>query len=315
MSTFYNTAPQFLDENGNPYSGGRLYYGEANTDPKDNPQDIFLDEALTVPAANPQLLDAAGRASQGTIYMVGAPARYSMLLEDQFTNQVLNIPSAVGVAIPTDLSNIPAIVVQDSITIVSVTDAALIIDSGVGLGSVGELLYKESDISQWAWVRKAIIDGGSIVLRNIANGGGEPIEFPPLGGFLLRRLGVDKLISTATGLSVPAPIENSKQVIMVAGRFNNAGVAQSVTIGITSVTNIGAGTYTVVLDYFPAAEVDLVGGGSASLATVPMICNVFPGANASGTVIVNTQNSTTGALENADDFAFSLIDLGQVPIV
>ncbi len=51
---------QYLDGNGDPYSGGKLYFYESGTS---TPLDTYSDSALSVANANPVVLDSAGRAS------------------------------------------------------------------------------------------------------------------------------------------------------------------------------------------------------------------------------------------------------------
>jgi hypothetical protein len=53
---------QQLDEFGEPLSGGQLYIIQAST--VSTPQNAYQDEALTIPTANPIVLDAAGRIPQ-----------------------------------------------------------------------------------------------------------------------------------------------------------------------------------------------------------------------------------------------------------
>jgi hypothetical protein len=52
-----NPVPQYLDDNGNPLAGGKLYFYESDTT---TPQAVYSDAALTVPATS-VTLDAAGR--------------------------------------------------------------------------------------------------------------------------------------------------------------------------------------------------------------------------------------------------------------
>ena len=312
MSIFFNVTPQFLSQSGDPFAGGVLYFGEPNVDPVANPKAIYLDEELTVEAANPQALNARGVPSQGTIYLADSPAKYSLLVLDANGNQIANVPSFIGVPIASDLNNLPPVTINDSVTVVGVTDATVIIDSGVSSGAEGALDYRESGVSQWRWLRQAIIDGGAMILRRVAGAGSpdEPVEYPVAGGVILRWLGTIRLQITNLGVSIPAAITDNKQVLVAAGTFLNDGTPVGENFGISGVTNAGTGDYTVTLDFFPVAEVNLSAESNAELSGVTQISRAVGGANASGTVKVYTNNGGTGALENCTSFSVQVFDLG-----
>ena len=88
--------PAKLDENtqftslGQPLTNGKLFIGPKNGDPKITQIPIFSDEDLTIPLANPQILDADGRPAN-KIYI---PEEYSLLLEDLNEVQKLSDPTA-----------------------------------------------------------------------------------------------------------------------------------------------------------------------------------------------------------------------------
>lgn len=53
MSRLSNPIPLWLDARGVLLDAGKIYVGEANTDPQTNPLDLFADAALTIPVAQP----------------------------------------------------------------------------------------------------------------------------------------------------------------------------------------------------------------------------------------------------------------------
>lgn len=315
MSFFVSTDPQFEDANGDPIVGGKLYYGEENLDPINNPQDIFLDPALTIPAANPQILDIRGVPSQGSIYLQGTGAlKYSMQLNTADDVMVFNHPSVLGVTEPADLFNIPPIIVVDSITVKGLTDAEVVIDSGSPSLSEGKLEYQEVTIPQWQWLRKAIVDGGNLLLRRVAsaNAPDEPIEFPLLGGAILRWLGIDRITVHSTGVDIEGEITKNKQVLVAGGTFLEDGTEVGEVFGIISAGNSGTGEYTVILDFFPLDEANLLVNTSAELGGDDQVTRGVGGLPASGTVIVFTSNGGTGARENSSSFTVEVFDLGRV---
>jgi len=86
----------FLDLKGAGINAGTLYIGVENQDPQTNPQAVYWNEELTVPASQP--LDVLG----GYIMRLGTPARayvannYSMRLRNRQGDQVFYVPT-VGV--------------------------------------------------------------------------------------------------------------------------------------------------------------------------------------------------------------------------
>jgi hypothetical protein len=78
--------PQFLDDNGDPVAGGKLYSWEAGTS---TPLALYTDPALTVAYSNPLILDSAGRPA-GPIYLLTTPA-YKFRLDD--ANDVVVLPT------------------------------------------------------------------------------------------------------------------------------------------------------------------------------------------------------------------------------
>lgn len=82
---FSSPRPQFEDANGEPYSGGKLYFFDAGTS---TPRNVFSDAALTVPITQPVILDASGMAP--TIFM--SPALYRVRLDRADDSLVFDEP-------------------------------------------------------------------------------------------------------------------------------------------------------------------------------------------------------------------------------
>jgi hypothetical protein len=76
LSPVGGAAAQFLDNNGNTLTGGKLYTYEAGTT---TPQTTYTTSAGNVAHANPIILDAAGRVPGGEIWLtVGADYKFSL---------------------------------------------------------------------------------------------------------------------------------------------------------------------------------------------------------------------------------------------
>jgi len=84
MPVIINERTQYVDIGGKPLAGGNVFIGVANQDPKLNLEPIFADRGLSVPLANPQLLNSRGQ-TENKIYVAG---RYSFKLEDSEGAQV-----------------------------------------------------------------------------------------------------------------------------------------------------------------------------------------------------------------------------------
>ena len=94
-SLFINPRVQFLDGNGDPYAGGKLYAYIAGTS---TPLDTYSDSTLTTPNTNPIILDADGRL--GAVYL--SATGYKFQLDDAndvtiFTADNCSDPAAVFV--------------------------------------------------------------------------------------------------------------------------------------------------------------------------------------------------------------------------
>jgi len=113
--------PQFLDGNGNPLSGGKLfsYLGGTST-----PSPTYTDSTGTVPNSNPVILDSAGRAS---VWILGTHT-YKFVLETSANVTVWtqdNISNAAAVAsVATALANTTQCPTGQATTGISTTGAA-----------------------------------------------------------------------------------------------------------------------------------------------------------------------------------------------
>lgn len=306
MSFFYNITPAFTDITGVPFEGGQMFFGDPNVDPKNNPKNIFLDEALSIPADNPQTLDSRGVCAQGTIYMEDDASQYSILLEDVLGNQIFNVPAAVGVSLGQDLSTLPPVTILGSATIFSNTTAELNLDSGVPTGEEGQLNFKEAGILQWQWLRQAIIDGGAILLRRVVgvSSPDEPLEFPLVGGMIARWLGTDRIRVESDGVAILGLLKNNPQVLVAAGTYLAAGTAVGNNFGVIGSAG-SSGAFTVTLDFFPVAEVDLQVVVCAEVGDAPLLAWGEGGANGTGTVLIKTDATATS-------FTFLVFDMGRV---
>jgi hypothetical protein len=105
LSALAGAGAQFLDANGNPLTGGKLYSYEAGTT---TPQVTYTTALGDVPHANPIILDSAGRVPGGQIWLTDG-LNYKFVLTsstDTLIGTWDNITGIDGTGIATNASNV-----------------------------------------------------------------------------------------------------------------------------------------------------------------------------------------------------------------
>lgn len=98
MQRLVNPRPIFLDGFGALVDGGYVYYGVANADPVTDPISVFLDQALTIPIAQPlRTLGGVIVNGETPVFVYAAEDDYSMIVQDANQVQVDYIASAAVV--------------------------------------------------------------------------------------------------------------------------------------------------------------------------------------------------------------------------
>lgn len=99
--------PVFDDRDGQPLENGFVFIGLQNLNPQTNPQAVFFDENLTIPAAQPL------RTINGFISNAGTPAQvfvnavnYSILVQDKNGSLVYSFAKASGVSADSSASDV-----------------------------------------------------------------------------------------------------------------------------------------------------------------------------------------------------------------
>ena len=108
MPVIIDEHTQYTDINGKPFVNGKVFIGVVNQDPVLNPEPIFSDPELTVPIANPQLLNSRGQ----TVNKIFVAAQYSFKLENSLGTQIeqdLERGTAAGAEGPLLLDNVAGI--------------------------------------------------------------------------------------------------------------------------------------------------------------------------------------------------------------
>lgn len=99
MQRLNNPLPLFIDGRGALLDAGYIYVGVANTDPETNPIDLFLDQALTVPIAQPlRTLGGLIVSGENAVFVYMAEADYAIRVEDANSVLVSYVPSVATAA-------------------------------------------------------------------------------------------------------------------------------------------------------------------------------------------------------------------------
>ena len=133
MARFVNPFPQHFDLNGDPNAFYKAFFGEPNQDPKLFPKSPFSDEALEIPIAATQVLDATGGYGID-IFLKGL---YSIRIETPLGSLWRETPSTTGIGIGeagVNFETVADMVAEAALTVgtfVTVQDYATDRDSGV----------------------------------------------------------------------------------------------------------------------------------------------------------------------------------------
>lgn len=85
--------PTFYDRDGQPLDNGNVYIGTAFMDPEANPIQVYWDDALTIPAAQPIKTSGGYLYRNGTVANVFLNGDYSLAVRDSKNNLVYSSES------------------------------------------------------------------------------------------------------------------------------------------------------------------------------------------------------------------------------
>jgi hypothetical protein len=312
-------SPKFVgyDNNGDPLSGGKLYTYAAGTT---TPQTTYSDVALSVPNANPIILDAAGRATvflSGTSYkFVLAGANDSVVWTQDNVSAVapfsvnLDIPGTAGEYLPAN-----AVVYLSDGSGSKTAGQWYLADADFAYASTGPQIGMTPDVIALgasgsirvqgrATTASAVVVGSTYYVSTTAGG-----VVTPAPGTNARVVGVADSASTLVISPNPAALglnptfttvtaTSSMSAPVFAGSTSVSAPAVSATTSLTmGATNKfyldgGGDTY---LTESSANNVSLQVGGGERVSVSTSLVNVTTGLTVAGTTTVGAVSLTGGA--------------------
>lgn len=136
MPAILDEHQQWLDTNGKPLVGGKVYFGVQSADPITSPQTIYSDREFTTAISQPQLLDSNGR----TTNKVWIKQRYSIRVDDlndvqQYQSLDNGEPGSVGVTTLDNVAGADTITATASPTITALLDKETYVFKTVSINS------------------------------------------------------------------------------------------------------------------------------------------------------------------------------------
>jgi len=92
-----NPFPIFTDDKGDPVDSGYVYVGVPNLNPETNLVQVYWDEAMTIPAAQPIRTSGGYATRNGTPANIYVPGDYSITVRDKNHKFLYTAPSSKAV--------------------------------------------------------------------------------------------------------------------------------------------------------------------------------------------------------------------------
>jgi len=320
-------APQFvgLDNSGNPLSGGKLYSYSAGTTTNLN---TFSDSDLSVPNANPIILDAGGRA---TVYLSASSYKFKLTSSG---DDVIYTQDNVISSAPYDVDLDVPFVAGEAVT----AGQAIYLSDGTGSRTAGRWYLTDSDtaaystipITGFAVAAVALAATGSVRLLGLASVpgtlsvgatyflGATPGALASSAGTFSKAMGVADTASTLV-MTVQQTISQVVN-LLVTGTLRVNGVAtfdvKPILSSLTAsqavfsdgskglVSNAITGTGNVVMSASPTLT-GTIGAAALTLST-PLVAGSggtgLSAAGTSGNVLTSNGSAWTSAVPGGNDF-------------
>lgn len=273
-----NPNPQFLDDEGNPYEGGKLYFYLSTTD---TPYSTYTNQALSIANANPVVLNAAGRATTGAIFL--ANVAYKMVLKDvddveiYTSDPVYSSDYSTYASVQTYNGNPNGLVAGNAATVGTLPGSSAIWDY------VNNILYVCTTTG-----------AAAVAVWTAVNGSIAATYTPPPAGYLTLTSGTPILVADTTGAAVYYTPYNGNTVPIYNGSAFTTQVFAELTLTLTS--SQAASTLYDVFVFNNSGVLTLVTGPAWSSSTA--------GSCSRGTGAATTEiNLVSGLWTNAVQIA------------
>ena len=228
LKGFFN---QFLDDNGNPLSGGKLFSFQAGTTTLLN---TFTDQSGTTANANPVILDSAGRAS----IWLGTSDNYKFVLYDSDDNLIDTIDNVTAF---NDSSPVGTSRLDDE----AVTTAKLA-DDAVTSDKIGDDQVATNNLADDAVTRDKIaeidkIPAGTVQMFHTFNGSASiPRGWMIMNGDVVNVTNYEATHGTGTYATdgVGSSVIDGKNLPNMANKYA-VGTATTTQTGASSITSVG----------------------------------------------------------------------------
>lgn len=209
--------PLFNDVDGQPLENGRVWIGLPGLPPKTNPKDIFWDEDLTVPAAQPVATKGGYPQWAATPRRFFCDGDYSILVENRYGAPVYGAQS----------NNIPSFYAARSVDVCSVRDYGA---DGTGTNSAADTAAFEAAGAFAATVRTVgPIDYDNVTARVIIPAGKyvltRPIPLDNCVSWIGDGSGCVEIIIQHTGVGFQGPTVDSANIVLEGFKLTSGGSA------------------------------------------------------------------------------------------
>jgi hypothetical protein len=246
--------PVFADLNGSPLDAGYIYLGMVNLNPETDPIQVFWDESLSLPAAQP-IRTIGGlpsrNGSPGTLYTDGT---YSITIKDKAGRTVYSSPIGYSVTPSTVAASTQVVTVAANIGSVNALagDMDNIIDVRASLGAIDTCAADLGGV----WNENGVYDFGSIADPAVG-----PVS-PPTGNISVVAADIDNVNIDAANIASIITVATNISAILasVAGALQRANNLSDLTSVSTARTNLGLGglaTKTLVTSSDLDSTIDL----------------------------------------------------------
>lgn len=209
--------PLFNDVDGQPLENGRVWIGLPGLPPKTNPKDIFWDEDLTVPAAQPVATKGGYPQLASTPRRFFCDGDYSILVENRYGAPVYGAQS----------NNIPSFYAARSVDVCSVRDYGA---DGTGTNAAADTAAFEAAGVFAATVRTVgPIDYDNVTARVIIPAGKyvltRPIPLDNCVSWIGDGSGSVEIIIDHTGVGFQGPTVDSANIVLEGFKLTSGGSA------------------------------------------------------------------------------------------